>query len=81
MLNTFRHTHSACVNRLLSWGLPETDDLAELLSHCEEMPPDEWRQRFGELVGLLPQEWRETQTIRQMAETLGDCLKHMEARA
>lgn len=79
MIPEFPQVHSACVNWLLRWELPITDDLAELLSHYEEMPPSEWRQRFSELVDLLPQEWSQTHVFRQIQDVMGDCLEWMEA--
>lgn len=77
MIPGFQHTQAACVNWVLSWGLPELDDLAELLSHCEEMPTEEWRERFGELVDALPQEWSQTKVFRQIESVMGDCLEWM----
>ena len=77
MIPGFQHTQAACVNYLLSWELPPLDDMAEFLAHAEELPPEEWRERFGELVNYLPQEWRITPIARQIGDVMGDCLEAM----
>ena len=75
MLDTFRRVKSECVNYLLSFDLPPLDDMAEFLAHAEELPPQEWRERYAQLVDYLPQEWSETPKTRQIGDVMGDCLE------